>query len=122
MSLTTTHVCNMDDVIDSRDIIERIEELEKEEVRNIDEQGELDSLNELAEEADGYTSDWKYGEALIHESYFVEYVEELLKDIGVLPTEIPWYIVIDWDATAAHVKQDYTELDFNGQTYYIRNG
>ena len=86
-----------------------------------DEEGEeLDMLRELAEEASQYSSDWEYGETLIHEDYFVEYCMKMLKDCGELPTNISWYVVIDEDATAENLKSGYVELDFDGQTYYIR--
>lgn len=127
-----------DAVIDSQDIIKRIEELQamKDSMQqDVDEgktsgselalwlQGEgkeLDMLRELAEEAEQYSSDWEYGETLVHEDYFVEYCMVILKDCGDLPTNIPWYVVIDEDATAENLKSDYVELDFDGQIYYMR--
>lgn len=127
-----------DDVIDSRDIIERIEELESTQTDLVerlsngeisesdmkafdDEEGkELDMLRELAEEAEQYSRDWEYGETLIHEDYFVEYCMEMLKDCGELPTNIPWYVVIDEEATAENLKSDYVELNLDGQIYYMR--
>lgn len=136
---------NTDDIIDSRDVIERIEELEAERselgdalhdattVRAkraakkaldawnaSDEARELKALVALASEAEGYAADWKHGECLIRESYFTEYCEQLLEDIGDLPKDIPNYIVIDWEATARNLKVDYTEVDFDGVTYLIR--
>ena len=140
---TTTTISNYDDVIDSRDVIARIEELTDEvstcphcgegisdtdtecpdcgQVIDLDdERDELKALQSLAEEAEGYCEDWNYGAGLIRESYFTEYCMELLSDIGDLPHEIPHYIVIDEDATAENLKADYTEVDFDGVTYYIR--
>jgi hypothetical protein len=40
--------------------------------------------------------------------------------IGDMPKEIPSYIVIDWDATAENIQADYTSVDFDGVTYWIR--
>ena len=40
---------------------------------------EFKALKALEDEADGYISDWQYGEALIRESYFVEYVEQFCR-------------------------------------------
>ena len=129
-------ITNYDDVIDSRDVIARIEELESErwlsftmedlggqELENWKEdyQDELDSLKALAEEAEG-SPDWEYGETLIRDSYFTEYAEELCKDIGEIPKELPWYIAnhIDWDGVASEIKQDYMSVDFDGVEYWIR--
>ena len=129
-------ISNTQDIIDSRDVIERIEELENE-IENLIEEAteseenyeddeeywelkeELDTLLDLQEQCN--YGDWKYGEALIHEDYFVEYVEDMLKDIGYLPNDVPWFIEIDWDKTAENIKMDYTEVNFDGETYYIRS-
>lgn len=81
---------------------------------------ELKALKEFAEEAEGCTEDWRHGATLIRESYFEEYCEELCKDIGDLPKEIPHYIVIDWAATANNIRQDYTEVDYDSVAYLVR--
>ena len=111
-------ISNSDDVIDSRDVIARIEELEDSD--DDDDKEELDALKALAEEAKGYAPDWHYGATLVRDSYFTEYAEELCKDIGDLPKVIPHYIEIDWEATARNIQQDYTEVDFDGVAYWIR--
>lgn len=130
---------NTDDIIDSRDVIERIEELqaarldfEHDDAGNLigagptwseehpDEFAELMALQALRDDAEGYADDWQYGETLIRESYFVEYCRELVSDIGDLPRELPSYIVIDWSATSQNLRVDYTEVDFDGVTYLVR--
>ena len=111
------NISNYDDIIDSRDIIERIKELEGTE--DTEELGELKALKELAEVGE-YVPDWSYGETLIREDYFTEYAIDLLKDCGILPDDIPWYIEIDEEKTAENIKADYTEVDFDGVTYYTR--
>jgi len=85
-----------------------------------DERDEFKHLKAFRDELEGYCPDWKYGTTLIRESYFVEYVEELLKDCGELPRELPGYIVVDWAATARNVRVDYTESEFDGVTYLAR--
>lgn len=149
---------NTDDVIDSRDVIERIEELEAEreqlaesvydansalresvddDEREVlddalekakdrlddwynDNGDELKALKSLADEAEGYAPDWHHGATLIRGTYFGEYAEEMLKDIGDLPKDIPHYIVIDWEATADNIREDYTAVDFDGIEYWVR--
>ena len=119
-----TEISCYEDVIDSRDIIERIEELDsmkENEELNEEETEELEILIDLQEQCQGYASDWAYGATLIHEKYFTEYTEDMCNDIGVVDTRNDnWWIVIDWEKTADNVKMDYTEVDFNGETYYIR--
>jgi len=141
-------ITNNEDTLDSRDIIERIEELES----NLDtcphcgesmdieksekinkcpdceqillednEKEEFEALKKLEDEASG-SPDWEYGEILIRESYFTEYCKELCQDIGDMPKELPWYIAnhIDWEGVAREIKQDYMEVDFDGVSYFIR--
>lgn len=150
---------NTDNVIDSRDVIARIDDLQDERdtlesaledaqaafddgeddperpamqddvdaartalaVWDEGEDGlELHALKALADEAEGYSPDWKHGTTLIAEDYFPEYCQQLLADIGDLPRNLPDYLVIDWDATAENLKADYTEVDFDGTAYLIR--
>jgi hypothetical protein len=132
-------ISNTDDVIDSRDVIERIEELEaialpihnvetgEDELdpnvtddERADAVAELALLKTLAEEAEGYAPDWQYGEMLVRDSYFTDYARELLEDCGDIPKNLPHYIEIDWDATARNIQQDYTSVEFDGVTYWIR--
>ena len=127
--MKTDEISNSQEVIDSRDVIKRIEELEdlisdnkklpkKEREDLTEEEEELSVLKDLEDQAN--TPNWKDGEVLIRENYFVKYVEEMLVDIGDLPKDIPWYIVIDWDATAENVKADYMSVDFAGVEYLVR--
>jgi hypothetical protein len=155
-TMTTTEIDNSQDIIDSRDIIARIEELEEletacndareeleaaekeEDAENIEtardavetadalfsaeERLELAALRKLAEDAEG-CADWKYGETLIRESYWEAYCQELCKDIGDIPQNLPWYIEnhIDWGGVAREISMDYTDVDFDGVTYKIRS-
>jgi hypothetical protein len=125
------------DVIDSRDIIERLEELEtdrsiaEDESRTAlldfdDEYGEeLEALKALENDAN-CSPDWIHGEVLINESYFTDYIEELIKDCYEMPSEIDsgqWpyrHMTMDYDSAADEAKIDYIEVDFDGSTYYIR--
>lgn len=123
---------NTDDVIDSRDVIARIEELEDErdalegvketvlwDRENAD---ELTALKALAEQGEQYAADWLHGETLIRESYFETYAEELAADVCAYDSrEARWPLThIDWEAAAEELKQDYTEIDFDGVPYLIR--
>ena len=116
MSVTS----NNDETIDSRDIIERIEELEgNQDSLTNDEAEELAILLELQQEAKG-ADDWEHGVTLIRETYFTDYCKEMLEDCGEIPRGLPWYIAIDWDETADNIRQDYWEVDYDGVTYLIR--
>jgi antirestriction protein len=119
---------NSMDVIDSRDVIARIEELESELCPSDESDGtdnqereELATLVALADEASGYAADWQYGEALIRDSYFENYAQELAEDIGAIDNNASWpNNYIDWERAARELQMDYTAVDFDGVTYWIR--
>ena len=135
-------VDNTEPIIDSREVIERIDELRSEwdEATNDDhtdyaylseddwafglgEEGahELVALLELQEQAKGYAADWDHGEPLIRDSYFEDYARQLADDIGAVDSDLAWpYTHIDWEAAAASLQMDYTSVDFDGITYWIR--
>lgn len=148
------YISHTDDVIDSRDVIAAIEELESDratyaadvekakeavEIFNATESHEalaaaeaalaewdeentedLQSLKEFAAEGEGYSADWRHGVTCVNEDYWVEYCEELVQDIGDLPRNIPGYLAIDWQKTAENIKQDYTSIKWEGNTFYVR--
>jgi antirestriction protein len=111
---------NTDDVIDSRDVIERIAELELESAgRYYD--ARLRILRELAAEGE-QLADWEYGETLIRDSYFTEYARELAEDIGAVSSDASWPLYcIDWERAARELRMDYTSVDFDGVTYWGRS-
>jgi len=129
-----SNIDSSNDVIDSRDIIERIEELRTEkddwnenednqtswDEEYPDDSAELNKLEELASECEGVT-DWEHGESLIRSSYFSDYVQELLEDCGTIPRDLPSFVVIDWNETAENIAQDYMLVTYDSVDFYIRN-
>lgn len=83
-----------------------------------DDAEELAALLELREEAEGMG--WEHGIQFIPEDDFPEYTEELAKDCGYIPADLPEWLVIDWDETAQNIAVDYTTADFQGVSYYYR--
>ena len=116
-------ITNREDIIDSRDIIARIEWLEdaaEAETIDDDETEELAALKALADEAD-CSPDWPHGETLIRDSYFKEYAQDLADDIGAIDLNANWpACCIDWDEAAAMLQQDYMSVTFDGVEYWIR--
>jgi hypothetical protein len=138
------------EILDSRDIIERLEELkehfealheqETEEGKTVlefedwlealpsdcDDLEEYNELCNLQSECEDYAADWLHGAQLIREDYFTDYIEELIKDCYELPKELQsdqWpyrHITIDYEAAADEAKCDYTEAEFMGHTYFIQ--
>jgi len=115
---------NTMDFIDSRDIIERYNE-----IVGIPEFFEEEiSLEKVIRQGEK-SSDWDHGEIMIHEDYFVEYTKNFIdqcyddifkmteNDDGSWPYR---HIKIDYESAAEELKQEYTCIDFDGETYYVR--
>ena len=126
-------VDNGQDILDSRDVIARIDELESEISDNADlpedeqadmeeEKAELKALQALAEKGEG-SADWPHGETLIRDSYFTDYAQDLASDLyGEEIDDAHWpFDCIDWEQAASALQQDYTSVDFDGVTYWIRS-
>lgn len=134
--MKTSHtIDNSENIIDSRDIIARIEELEtclQDHAEDPsgghwsdEDAAELAALQALAKDAE-HAPDWSYGETLIRRSYFVDYTAQLIDDCYEMPKEMnsgQWpyrHMSIDYEAAARELEQDYTSVDFDGIEYLIR--
>jgi hypothetical protein len=117
------------DVIDSREIEARIDELEALEddetpLEEDDDDGhhareELEALREFRD--DMATPDWPHGETLIRDDHFEDYARELAEDIGAIDRDATWpNTCIDWEQAANDLRVDYTSADLNGTTYWAR--
>jgi hypothetical protein len=119
-------ISNWDDVIDSRDVIERLAELD--DLADPDTDYELDDAEEtertalraLVDEGEGF-EDWRHGATLIRDSYFEDYARELADDLGMTPNDVSWPLTcIDWEQATRELQMDYTSIDFDGTTYWTR--
>ena len=145
-----------ENIIDTRDIQDRIDELNddidtleneisdlSEEIDELDEddpddkneidlklydiedkRGQIEDLQEelsMLLDVKSEVPEFSYGETLIHESYWVEYVQDLCEDCGYISRDFPHWIAIDWDATADNVAMDYSTIELDGNTYYFRS-
>jgi hypothetical protein len=143
----TTIISNTDDTIDSSDVITRIEELysdlqdledQRDETEGDDdritERNELDgkikewktssdgleleALKDLASQGENSADDWSYGAQLIRDSYFEKAMDEMIGDCYDFGKDLPSWVTISYDYDA--LKQDYTSVDFDGETYWVR--
>ena len=121
-------VDNYQDILDSRDVDSRIEELEAERDAAVEDGNpddftdgeELAALVAFRDEASGYCADWQYGGVLIRDSHFTDYARELAEDCGDLKHADRWpYTCIDWEQAARELQQDYTSAEFDGVTYWF---
>lgn len=142
--MTTLNTVSIDhsDVIDTRDLQDLIEQLENDincltnEIENLDEAENESEYQEKTEQLENMQNDlsilenikdevgseFEHGESLIAEDYFTDYQRELLIDCGYLDRNLPWFIEsnINWDGVANDLKQDYSTIEIEGQTYYFR--
>lgn len=127
---------NNSNVIDSRDVIARIEELVALRDANIEamesfgdddcedftkeDAEELAALEALALEG-STLEDWSYGAVLIHDGYFEDYAQTLAEEVCDLSSASSWPTShIDWKSAAAALQSDYTSIEFDGTTYWVR--
>lgn len=128
--MTSNQLDLIADIIDVRDIIARLEahlddfDLDPKLLSEND-RDEMALLQAILADLAGnggdeqWRGDW-YPVTLIRESYFVDYVQELLEDCGEIPRNLPHYIHIDWKLTARDIKVDYSEVTIDGVTYFYR--
>lgn len=125
------------DIIDVRDIIARVEELEETlpEVAddreawayaNPEDAAELATLTALLAELNGmggdeqWRGDW-YPVTLIRGDYFRDYAQELAEDIGAVNADASWpNNCLDWDRAARELRTDYSSVEIDGATYWTR--
>ena len=140
----TREITSYDDIIDSRDVIARIEELEsdleaererlsiaialpdhedtiqghRDQIEDL--KNELAPLRALAEQGED-VEDWQHGATLIRDSYFEEYAEQLAEELDLIPADATWPATcIDWEAAADELQTEYTSVEFDGVTYWVR--
>lgn len=114
-----------EDVLDSRDIIERIDTLQRSEPEDLtpEEVAELAELLKLANECECY-ADWQYGETLVARDYWVAYITDLIDECYDMPKPAgawPYYhLRMDYEAAAEEAEQDYASVYLFGNEYLIR--
>ena len=117
MKRPSEEITGGEDILDPRDIAERLKYLTRERDRLEGSQlEEIDALQEVVDEG--------IDDTLVHEDYFREYAEELAVDIGAIDRSQRghWpYTCIDWEQAAEELKQDYSVIDIRGGTYYYRS-
>lgn len=118
------------DVVNVEDICTRFEELEGQMpegdyARHWEDAAEFKQLSDILDELKGcggdhkWRGDW-YPSHLIRDSYFTDYAEEMLRDCGTIPADLPSWVHIDWESTAQEVQADYTAIEIDGSTYWYR--
>ena len=105
-------------------VVDDYEDIDFEEVTSEWKEDWLDAIaliGEIDVVEDTIGGEFEYGVTLIEEDEFEDYMEDLLEECGDIPKDFPSWIVIDWAETADNVRQDYSELEFDGVTYIYRS-
>ncbi|MGH9972150.1 MAG: hypothetical protein ACREBG_30770 [Pyrinomonadaceae bacterium] len=119
-------VSNGEDMIDTRNVLERIEELVSSvEDLNIDEDeiSELGSLGSLLLNVQDVSGeDVEDCASLIRDTYFKTYAQELAEDIGAINKYATWpNNCIDWEQATRDLQMDYSSVDYGGVEYWVRS-
>jgi hypothetical protein len=85
-------------------------------------ENELKQIEEI-DTIENECSEFSYGETLIDEDDFEEYCQEFIEDCGYISKDMPMIISnnIDWTGIADDMKQDYSEIEYQGNTYLYRS-
>ena len=108
------------DIRDSRDVQERINELEalEDDIDEIDKE-ELEGL--IAFKKDMNPAEWDFGITFIEEDDFEDYAREYAEDIGAIGRNMGWPTGhIDWKAAANELLMSYCSVKLGETTYYYR--
>ena len=108
----------MSDIIDSRELLEELETLDEEDSYDKE---RIEMIDDLKEEVG--KDNFEMGVTFIRENYWVQYCEDLAYDCGYMDRQDdnnPLHYHIDWQGWADAVEMDYSQTDFDGDTYYWR--
>jgi len=108
----------MSDILDSRDLLEELKTLDEEDSYDKE---RIEMIDDLKEEVG--KDNFEMGVTFIRENYWVEYCEELAYDCGYVSSRDEYNPIsnhIDWQGWADAVEMDYSQSDFDGDTYIWR--
>ena len=108
----------MSDIIDSRDLLDELKTLDEEDSYDKE---RIEMIDDLKEEVG--KDNFEMGVTFIRENYWVQYCEDLAYDCGYMDRQDdknPLHYHIDWQGWADAVEMDYSQTDFDGDTYYWR--
>lgn len=78
--------------------------------------GEYEEVKSFCEEVENYR-----GETIIHEGDFEDYCRDFVEECYDL-SGVPDFVKdnIDWDGVAEDIKSDYSAVEYDGETFYVR--
>ena len=108
----------MSDILDSRDLLDELKTLDEEDDYDRE---RIEMIDDLKEEVG--KDNFEMGVTFIRENYWVEYCEDMAYDCGYMDRQDdnnPLQYHIDWQGWADAVEMDYSQSDFDGDTYFWR--
>jgi hypothetical protein len=108
----------MSDIFDSRDLLDELKTLDEEDDYDRE---RIEMIDDLIEEVG--RDNFEMGVTFIRENYWVEYCEDMAYDCGYMDRQDdnnPLQYHIDWQGWADAVEMDYSQSDFDGDTYFWR--
>lgn len=84
----------------------------------LDEIVEITDIEKLEDEVG---SEFEYGVTLIEEDEFEDYCRDLIEECGYISKDFPSWIEVDWSKTADNMRVDYSEVEYQGETYLCRS-
>lgn len=84
----------------------------------LDEIVEITDIEKLEDEVG---SEFEYGVTLIEEDEFEDYCRDLIEECGYIAKDFPSWIEVDWSKTADNMRVDYSEVEYQGETYLFRS-
>lgn len=110
-----------DEMIDSRDLLAELAAYDEALAEGEEPKIDQERAEEIRALENAGFEDWQYGATLIREDHFTEYAQELAEDIGAMPDNLSWPLTcIDWEQAARELQMDYTSVELDGHTYYVR--
>ena len=105
------------DTLNPADLLKRLNYLENQIEENEDDFFDYDELDELRAHEDTLKQLADNGTILINSDYFKEYIQDELKENGMLDG-VPNFLVIDWESTANDMLMDYSEVGLDGEVFF----
>lgn len=83
---------------------------------------DADELKNLIDLREQFDREWIDGITFVKDSYFEEFAEDEADQLGLIKDGGGWpYNCIDWQRAAEQLQQDYSQVEFDGETYWYRS-
>ena len=85
---------------------------------------DADELKNLIDLREQFGREWNNGIAFVKDSYFEEFAEDEADQLGYFGncSKNDWpYNCIDWRQAASQLQNDYSSVEFDGETYWYRD-